>query len=74
MSFIKRLLSILFFIFCLLTALALFGILTDGDFTIDEKIFDTIFFFIIGAFSFLFARWLWRTAKVTVNLDTIKIH
>ncbi|MBW4581670.1 MAG: hypothetical protein KME42_19035 [Tildeniella nuda ZEHNDER 1965/U140] len=73
MTFIKRLLSIAVFIFCFLTAIVLFAVSIDSTITGEDKIFSDIFLFIIGTLSFLFARWLWRTAKATVHLDPIEI-
>jgi len=71
MSFIKKSLSIIFFIFCFLTALGLLSTLVDSSYTSDDKIFGSIFYLIISTLSFLFARWLWFTDKRTLHLDSV---
>lgn len=73
MNFIKRLISITVFIFCFLTAITELGLLVDGSTAIGDKIYGSIFLFIISFPSFLLAKWLWNTAKKSTPLAPIEV-
>jgi hypothetical protein len=75
MTFLKRFFSILIFTFCCLTLLSVFIYLIDNRFLIENRLVVTTVFIVIDTFLFLFARWLWRNSKVSIqtHLDSIKI-
>lgn len=71
---IKKALSALFFIICLLVFIFIVAALADSTLTGGSKVTFSAFFLVIGVLSFFISRWLWNSSTSLKHIDSTEVR